>query len=148
MPVVVVAAQPALRPRPAAADDGARVRAHDPATRRTRTGQALGWGGAAPRLVTTRGDTAALDTTLALSRSMGRTGRRTVPGILLGWAVGVGVTVADCGWKATCGEQNPLPLLGAAAGGLVGARFRREVWRPVASVGAACAPAAATPPPP
>lgn len=126
---------------PAAVPDGARVRAFDAAARRTRAGTALGWATAAPRLVTANGDTLPLGPDHALSVSEGRTARRKWQGALVGWLGGVAAVVGDCGLARTCGEQNPLPLLGAVVGGVVGNQLRRERW--VRASAAACAPAAA-----
>ena len=137
-------AAPARRGRvwcPAAVTDGARVRAFDRDARRTHTGTALGWATPAPRLVTAGGDTLALAARHERSVSLGRTGRRKWQGVLVGWLTGVGTVVADCGLASTCGEQNPLPLVGAVLGGVVGNQLRRERWARAAD--AACAPAAA-----
>lgn len=126
---------------PAAVPDGARVRAFDPDARRTHTGTALGWATPAPRVVTTRGDTVALAARHRRTVSEGRTGRRTLQGAIVGWAIGVGSVIADCGLEKTCGEQNPIPLLGAAIGAVVGSRMRRERWR--RATDDACPPTAA-----
>lgn len=126
---------------PAAVPDGARVRAVDAAARRTHAGTALGWATSAPRLVTTRGDTLPLGPDHALSVSEGRAARRKWQGALVGWLGGVAAVVGDCGLARTCGEQNPLPLLGAVLGGVVGNQLRRERWTRATAAG--CAPAAA-----
>jgi len=125
---------------PAVVPDGARVRAFDPDVRRTHTGTALGWATPAPRVVTTRGDTVALAARHTRAVSDGRTARRKWQGVLVGWLGGVTAVVADCGLARTCGEQNPLPLLGAVLGGVVGNQLRRERW--IRATDDACPPVA------
>ena len=127
---------------PAAVRDGVRVRAFDDGVRRWQVGHALGWATPAPRLVTTRGDTIDVTGRRLVAVSEGRTARRTLQGAVIGWLAGVATVIADCGTASTCGEQNPLPLLGVAIGTVVGSRLRQERW--VRTSDAACAPA--TPP--
>lgn len=125
---------------PAAVPDGARVRAFDPDVRRTHTGIALGWSTPTPRVVTARGDTVALAERHQRSVSEGRTGKRTLQGAVVGWLAGVVTVVSDCGLEKTCGEQNPIPLLGAAIGTVVGSRMRRERWLRATNAGCASVP--------
>ncbi len=122
---------------PAAVRDGVRVRAYDDGDRRWQVGRALGWATPAPRLVTTRGDTVDVTGRRLVAVSEGRTARRTLQGAVVGWLAGVVTVVADCGLAATCGEQNPVPLLGVAIGAVVGSRLRQERW--VRTSDAACA---------
>lgn len=120
-------AQPTAPPcRPIA--DGARVRARDPVTGTSHVGAALGWHTPRPRLVTARGDTLALDPSQRTWASAGRTARRTWQGAVVGWGAGVAAVLADCGLARTCGEQNPLPLLGTVLGAVVGRQLKRERW--------------------
>lgn len=112
--------------------DGARVRV-SPVNASRVTGTALGWTSSGPRLVSSRGDTIALHPDDRLEESLGRTGRRTWHGAIIG-ALAAGAALAvSCGGRQYCGEENPLPLLGAAAGALVGHRMKRERWRQIPS---------------
>ena len=128
--------QPAERPCHLVAD-GRRVRARErdrEGRRTTHVGTALAWGTPAPRLVTAGGDTLPLNATQQVWVSGGRTARRTARGALIGWAAGVAAVVADCGLAASCGEQNPVPLLGILIGGAIGHKFRTERWTRVPAV--------------
>ena len=132
----------AQRPGSAAADsaggppcarrvaDGTRVRLRLAVDGTRHTGVALGWATPTPRLVTARGDTIVLVRADERHVSMGRTGRRTLQGALVGWFAGV-LTGAGCFGERTCGEQNPFPLIGTALGAAVGHRLRRERWKRV-----------------
>ncbi|GLC25675.1 hypothetical protein [Roseisolibacter agri] len=129
---------------PAAVRDGARVRAFDDGVRRWQVGSALGWATPAPRLVTARGDTIDVTGRRLVAVSEGRTARRTLQGAVIGWLAGVVTVIADCGVESTCGEQNPIPLLGVAIGTVVGSKLRQERW--VRTSDAAC-PTRAAPDP-
>ena len=129
---------------PAAVRDGTRVRAYDDDDRRWQIGTALGWATPEPRLVTARGDTISVAARRLLAVSEGRTGRRTLQGGIVGWLAGVATVIADCGTASTCGEQNPLPLLGGVIGVAVGSRLRQERWTRTSD--AACAPRVAPDP--
>jgi hypothetical protein len=127
--------------------DGRRVRARERdahGTRTTHVGTALAWGTPAPRLITAGGDTLPLSAAHQVWVSGGRTARRTVRGALIGWGAGVVATIADCGVSATCGEQNPVPLLGIFIGAAIGHKFRTERWTRVPAVTSSTC--AATPP--
>ncbi len=130
--------------------DGRRVRARERdtqganGTRTTLVGTALAWGTPAPRLITASGDTLPLRAAHQVWVSGGRTARRTVRGAVIGWGAGVVATLADCGLASTCGEQNPVPLLGLFIGAAIGRRFRTERWTRVPAVTSSTC--AATPP--
>jgi hypothetical protein len=124
--------------------DGARVRAQLRAEKRdartTYVGTALGWTTPTPRLVTTGGDTLPLTAEHRTWVSRGRTANRLVGGAFLGWLAGITAIVADCGLASTCGEQNPVALLGLGLGAAIGSRFHRERWMPVSpATSLACA---------
>lgn len=92
------------------------------------SGRSLGWQSADPRVITPRGDTLIVPRGTQLSvKAKGKTGH-PLAGALVGWAVGIGIMLANCGEVTYCGEQDPTPLLSASAGALIGATIRTDRW--------------------
>lgn len=132
---------PGRPPCPSAIPDGSRVRADRPDTRDRVTGRALGWGTTTPRIITRGNDTIVIDATRRRDASAGRVARSRKRGAIAGLLAGALVISIDCiGESSSCGEQNPIPLLGALIGTGIGHFVKHEQWVRLPD-DAACAPA-------
>jgi hypothetical protein len=109
--------------------DSMTVRFRAPNESKSVTGRSLGWQTTEPRVITPRGDTLVVPDASRMSvKAKGKTGH-PLAGAVVGWAIGVGISLATCDEPRThCGEQDPTPLLSAGLGALIGATIRTDRW--------------------
>ena len=96
------------------------------------TGTALGWDRARPRLITAHGDTLAIPNGSRVEVYLKEASHYPKFGAVVGGAIGVLASLADCGGQQYCGEQDPRPMLGVLVGGIIGYVLTTDHWAPVA----------------
>lgn len=97
--------------------------------RTTTQGLAWDWQRGRPRVITARRDTVLVPDNAILRVRLRKKSGHAIEGLFIGWAVGVGVSYAQCPEpKRYCGEQDPTPVLGAGLGALVGSAIRTYHW--------------------
>jgi hypothetical protein len=98
-------------------------------SQKSMTGRSLGWQTTVPRVITPRGDTLLVPNGTRVSvKAKGKAGH-PVAGAIVGWAIGTGAMLANCGKLVSyCGEQDPTPVWSAGLGALVGATIRTDRW--------------------
>jgi hypothetical protein len=92
-------------------------------------GRALDWQRGSPRLIIPGGDTILIPANAKLEVRLKEKANHTKAGAILGFVVGIGVMYATCPASVNyCGEQNPIPVLGVALGGLIGSALEKDHW--------------------
>lgn len=109
--------------------DSTIVRFSTALSRPAAVGRALGWSQGKRLLVTAVGDTLQVPAEAELERLIDPDVGHAGIGAAVGFAVAVSIVYARCPPpRRLCGEQNPIPLIGAALGALIGLGVRTERW--------------------
>ena len=95
-------------------------------------GRALDWEKGTPRLVTTRGDTIAIPNGAHIEFKVDHPSNHAKAGAVVGYLVAIIVMQTNCNRQNIqyCGEEDPTPLLGILAGGIIGS-LMTEDWVPI-----------------
>ena len=90
-------------------------------------GRAFGWQSGNPRIVTATGDTVDAPRTATLEVRLNEKKSHATLGGVVGLSIGFGIKLAKCAPMSDC-PSDLTPALTAAAGALIGSRWRSFEW--------------------